>query len=139
MYRTSIAAARTTCAAFKAALVAVAALLLPSAAFAQSPPPIDVLVLGSFITDVQTIDQCISRLRQGFVKAGFSNITAEPNNNGVKGVMLGGDNAGVSSVATCQGGPVFTVILASAGSSAGAGQFAPNTQNSRLIAAIRQH
>jgi hypothetical protein len=139
MYRTSIATVRPTCAAFKAAVVSVAALLLPSAAIAQSPPPIDVLVLGAFITDVQTIDQCMSRVQQGFVRAGFSNIAVEPNNNGVKGVMLGGDNAGVSSMVTCQGGPVFTVILASAGSSAGAGQFAPNTQNSRLIAAIRQH
>ena len=136
MYRAPVTVVRLTSAALKAALILVVTQLLPPSAIAQPALPIPIDVLTTAIFDVTAMDQCMARVRQGFTKAGYTNIVVEPNNNGVKGLMPSGENAGVVSMATCVAQTAFTLVIASAGRSAGSGEFAPNSQNSRLMAAI---
>lgn len=76
----------------------------------------------------------MTRVQAGFSKAGYANITVVPN-TGVRGVMQSGDNAGVTSMATCFPASAVILVLMSAGTSS-LGEAAPNTQNSRLLAAI---
>ena len=136
MHHTSLTGAQLATAALKAAAIPATALLLSSIAFAQDaasqPPPIDILVTAFF--GVETTDDCLSRVRLGFDKAGYANIT-QPSADVIAGVMLNGDNAGVSSTVQCFTGGQISLGLASAGTSS-LGDVAPQTQNSRLLNAI---
>jgi hypothetical protein len=123
-------------------LAVVTAALISLAAFVASPPgfaqpaarslPIDLFV--TTFLGVQTADECMTRVQTGFSKAGYTNITLVPN-TGVRGVILSGDNAGVTSMATCFPASAVILALTSAGTSS-LGEAAPNAQNSRLLAAI---
>ena len=125
-----ISAPRSNRARSTLSVILAAALLLSAAALAQQAPQIDLLVTAFF--GVQTMDDCKSRVRAGFQKAGYSNITEQAGDT-VKGQMLKGDNAGISSMVACSlSGSMAVLSLASAGG----GEGAPNSQNSRLMAAI---
>ena len=135
MNRTSLTRVRLTLAVVKAALISLVAFLAWAPGFAQPaarPLPIDLFVTTFF--GVQTADECMTRVQAGFGKAGYTDITVVPN-TGVKGVIRSGDNAGVTSMATCFPASAVILVLTSAGTSS-LGEAAPNAQNSRLLAAI---
>jgi hypothetical protein len=117
--------------------VAVALHAKPEGALAQDrSTPIDLFVQTLFGAD--TMDACLTRVRAGFARAGYANIADDPNTNGVKGVVAGGDTAGIVSMVSCipiASGASFNIALASAGAGS-LGDFAPQTQNNRLLGAI---
>ena len=126
--------ARLTAAMFRAAAIPLAALTLSTTAFAQSPPPIELLAIA-LPGGAQTNAECLARIRAGFDKAGYVNITVVPNDGGFKGMIVKGDNAGVSTHASCFSAGLFVLMISSAGTSS-LGDVAPFTQNSRLLGAI---
>jgi hypothetical protein len=135
MTRTSPSRVRLTLAVVTAALISLAAFVASPPGFALAKTrsvPIDLFV--TTFLGVQTTDECMTRVQAGFSKAGYANITVEPN-TGVRGVILSGDNAGVTSMATCFPASAVILALTSAGTSS-LGDAAPNAQNSRLLAAI---
>jgi hypothetical protein len=105
----------------------------PSTTLAQnSRAPIDLITQ---LLPVETIGECVSRVRSGFQKAGYGNIVDEPSSNGVKGVMPSGDFAGTISMANCSAvSNAFFVSIASSSSN----ESAATVQNNRLLAAIFQ-
>ena len=132
MNRPSLTRAQLTLAAVAIAVVLVVAWSAWVPGHAQSATPIDLFATTFF--GAQTADECMASVESGFKKAGYAQITVVPN-SGVKGVMTSGDNAGVTSMATCFPGAAVVLILTSAGSSSLA-DAAPNAQNSRLLKAI---
>ena len=135
MNRTPLTHIRLTLVVVKTALIALVGFLAWAPGFAQPaarPLPIDLFV--TTFSGVQTADECMTRVQTGFSKAGYTNIAVVPN-TGIKGVIQSGDNAGVTSMATCFPGSAVILALTSAGTSS-LGEAAPNAQNSRLLAAI---
>ena len=135
MNHTSPTRVRLSLAVVTTALISLAAFVVSPPGFAQPAArslPIDLFVTTFF--GVQTADECMTRVQAGFSKAGYANITVEPN-TGVRGVILSGDNAGVTSMATCFPASAVILVLTSAGTSS-LGNAAPHAQNSRLLAAI---
>ena len=132
MNRISLTTARLTLAAAMTAVILVVAWSAWAPGHAQSATPIDLFATTFF--GAQTAEECLASVEGGFKKAGYAQITVVPN-SGVKGVMMSGDNAGVTSMATCFPGAAIVLVLTSAGSSS-LGEAAPNAQNSRLLKAI---
>lgn len=110
--------------------IAVGLSIQGSSASAAGAPPIDAI---EQIIPVQ-INECKSRVRNGFSRAGYANIQDIETQNGVKGEMLSGDNAGVSSSVICIfNNNASTIVITSAGGSAA---FVPQSQTNRLLSAI---
>lgn len=120
-------------------IVPFAVLVLSGSASAQDaaaqPPPMDVFIQALF--GVETMDACVERVQAGFGRAGYVNIVADAGAGTVKGAVGGGDTAGISSMVACIPAGQFSIALASAGFSS-LGDFAPQTQNNRLLGAINQ-
>lgn len=132
MNRISLTMARPILAVVTIAVIVVVAWPTWAPSHAQSATPIDLFVTTFF--EVKTADECMARVQSGFKKAGYADITVDPT-TGVRGVMTSGDNAGITSMATCFTSSAFVLALTSAGRSS-LGEAGPQAQNSRLLKAI---